>query len=198
VIYSGQQSRLEKEGGVQRHKHPKTVQIKKSRPHSGKQLEVKASATPVSHVTQAAPATPSGPSTATPSTQATATPAVTVDATATMMPDNGNTVSNVPAVVATGSTPDTSATSTTQFTGSVRQKGAVRAFFSSVAKSGKKSSAKKDAHVPGKVECSRSTTHRDSSERARLSVRQDASLLLGSSVFGMLLYCFAFVLKRKK
>ncbi len=187
VTYSGK-SDWSKGYSERKHAYPKTLRVKKGKPHPGNRSAVKVIAPPVSQATETVPVAPPVLPVATPTIQPTAASVATAEVIATTTPGDGTAVSNMPAIVTTGD--NIPATSTTQFKSSQQQKGALQTSTSPLVKSD-------DPH--GNVECIRSTTHEDNSGGGTtLKARRHVGLLLGSSLLGtLLLYCFAFVCRRE-
>jgi hypothetical protein len=119
-VSSGNNS-LEKRRGEGRHVYPKVVLTKTGKRHPATKPALKATIIPISPTSKSAPVVPS---LATPTTQIAIPTATAI--TIIVLPPNGTTVSNLPAIVNAGATPDVAVNSATQFTSNLRQKDTVR------------------------------------------------------------------------
>jgi hypothetical protein len=107
---------LEKKRSGGRHVYPKVVRTKTGKRHSTTKPALKATITSISPISSA----PVVPPVATPTTQIAIPTATAI--TIIVLPPDGTTVSNLPAIVNAGATPDVAVNSATQFTSNLRQK----------------------------------------------------------------------------
>lgn len=144
VVTSSGQGSPQKIFGKQRHVHSKGVFIE------GKRHSAKISTTSMSPTSRPAPTVVPVLPSVVPTIQPILVPTATASTVVMSSPD-GTVVSNLPAIVNAGATPDVSMNSTTQFTSSVQQKKAVRDPLTPLA-----NHHKKNTHIRENVVCSRS------------------------------------------